>query len=115
MKVELMPPPVRVWPPRIEVGDRVHWAVSSPDTGVVLKIQKNRRRARVQWDHNGVKWVEMSNIHSVTRSLTEWQLLRRGKTPCRLCGYEADGDGLCGPCRQTDAAREYLKSSQEER
>ncbi len=84
----------REWPPQIEVGDRVHWGVSSPDTGIVLKIQKNRKRARVQWDKNGTSWVPMDVLFSVTRSLTEWAVFKRGQTPCVSCGYE-----VCRLCR----------------
>ena len=87
------------WPPRIEVGDRVHWGVSSPDTGIVIGITKNRRWARVTWDHNGTRRTPMDQLFSVTRSLTEWSVYKAGKKPCVKCGYDTGTDGLCRICR----------------
>lgn len=87
------------WPPEIEVGDRVHCGVTSPDTGVVLSITKNRRWARVQWDKNGTHRQPMDRLFSVTRSLTEWVSYKRGKAPCVSCGYPRDSrDGRSRKC-----------------
>lgn len=86
-------------PPDIVVGTRVHWGVSSPDTGVVLKITKNGRRARVRWDRNGERWEPMDKLFSVTRSLTEWHVYKQGKRPCRRCGYRHEPHTRGGICR----------------
>lgn len=87
------------WPPKIEVGDRVHAGVSSPDTGVVLRITKNRRWATVQWDSNGTRRYQMAYLFSVTRSLTEWVLFKLGKFSCPSCGYETEAAGaVCHMC-----------------
>lgn len=86
------------WPTPIVVGDRVHCGITSPDTGVVLAITKNGRRAKVQWDHNGVRWRSMDELFCVTRSLTEWVSYRRGEKPCPMCGYPLWPDGSCHLC-----------------
>ena len=91
---------MREWPLQIEIGDRVHWGVSSPDTGIVLSITKNRKWAKVQWDTNRTRRERMEDLFSVTRSLTEWCEYKRGKIPCPSCGHtNGSGEETCDLCR----------------
>lgn len=97
----------RDWPPRIEVGNRVHHGISSPSTGIVLSIDKKRVWARVAWDHgNGTRREHLPRLFSVTRSLTEWACHRLKERPCRKCGYRVwePRKRLCGLCRPVKKA-----------
>lgn len=92
---------------KLKVGDRVHWGVSCPDTGIITRFTKDMKYAYVKWDQNEIRRELVDRLFNVTRSLTAWDIYRDGNIPCEECEMREAQESrpICWVCNNNNAIR----------